>query len=422
MKIGNLCKSITVLILLCAMLAGCGGQAQNPDTSSSATGGNNSNVLEYDLDSGEDLVLEVEAGSDCTVHIGDTRLDKTEFTVGEKDVRISSYSLMFLDLGETYTIKVQSSTGTKEFQVKMISTSAVSMDEETVVFDYEHPADVVKSADFGDQTITEIRVGARKYADKSLYSYDRAAKTLTLKKELLMSVTGETNLLVRLSGGKEFSFTVNSTLCAKADFEDAEENALLSGLNGMFWDTNIETVIDNGSVVGKLVPQYDHLFVFGDHYWGTFGNVAFEKGGSYQMEFDVKVGETSTAKTLNLYIRKAFDSYDPRCGIDPNGEGDDVQKYYTLDFSGNGCTGEGNMDVTYTYNEATGYAHVTIRFTASTAYNTILNCNTGGNYFDGDRPGESSTGSNPVNADNKAAYEAAKSVCWYFDNITVVKK
>lgn len=80
------------------------------------------------------------------------------------------------------------------------------------------------------------------------------------------------------------------------------------------------------------------------------------------------------------------------------------------------------MDVTYTYNEATGFTHVTIRFTASSAYNSILNCNTGGNYFDGDRPGESSTGSNPVNADNKAAYEAAKSVCWYFDNVTIVKK
>ena len=422
MKIGNLCKSITVLILLCAMLAGCGGQTQNPDDSSSTAGNQNGNVLEYDLDSGEDLVLEVEAGSDCTVHIGDTRLDKTEFTVGEKDVRISSYSLMFLDLGETYTIKVQSSTGTKEFQVKIISTSTLYLDETPVAFDYEQPADVVKSADFGDQTITEIRMGARKYADKSLYSYDSAAKTLTLKKELLMSISGETNLLVRLSGGKEFSFTVNSTLCAKADFEDAEENALLSGQYGMFWDATVEAVADNGSFVGKIIPQYDHLFVFGDHYWGTCGDVAFEKGASYQVEFDVKVGETSTAKTLKLYIRKAFDSFDPRCGIDPNGEGDDVQKYYTLDFSGNGCTGEGNMDVTYTYNEATGYTHVTIRFTASSAYNSILNCNTGDNYFDGDRPGESSTGSNPVNADNKAAYEAAKSVCWYFDNITVVKK
>lgn len=422
MKKGNLLKSITVLILLCTMLAGCGGQAQNPDTSSSATGGNNSNVLEYDLDSGEDLVLEVEAGSDCTVHIGDTRLDKTEFTVKENNIRISAYCLMFLDLGETYTVKVQSSAGTTEFQVKIISTSTLYLDETPVTFDYEQPADVVKSADFGDQTITEIRMGARKYADKSLYSYDSAAKTLTLKKELLMSISGETNLLVRLSGGKEFSFTVNSTLCAKADFEDAEENALLSGQYGMFWDATVEAVADNGSFVGKIIPQYDHLFVFGDHYWGTCGDVAFEKGASYQVEFDVKVGETSTAKTLKLYIRKAFDSFDPRCGIDPNGEGDDVQKYYTLDFSGNGCTGEGNMDVTYTYNEATGYTHVTIRFTASSAYNSILNCNTGDNYFDGDRPGESSTGSNPVNADNKAAYEAAKSVCWYFDNVTIVKK
>lgn len=414
MRKARLLRVVSVLLLLCTLLAACSG---SPNTEQPE-------ILQYDLDSGEELVLPVTAGADCVVYIGNTRLDKTEYTVNEKEIHISAYSLMFLNVNTTYTVKVETASEVKEFQVQIISSSTVSMDEADVTFDYANPTDLVKTADFGDQTVSEIRLGARKYADKSLYHYDSTGKTLTFKKELLMGLTGETKVLIRLSGGKEFSFTVSSSLVANADFEEPDEVALLTGNYGMFWDAKIETIKgENGSMIGKVVPQYDHLFVFGDHYWSTIGGVAFEKGASYQLEFDIKPDAASTEKTLKLYLRKAFDSYDPRCGIEPDGEGDDVQKYYVLDMSGTGCTGEGNFtDITYVYDETTGYTHVTVRFKAATAYNTILNCNTGNNYFDGDRPGENGVSNAPTNADNIAAYEAAKGICWYFDNVKIVKQ
>ena len=209
MKNTKILRIALAMLLVCALLAGCG---------KTETG-----VLEYDLDSGADFVLEANVGSgdDCKVFVGENRLDKTEYTVGDGQIAISAYSMMFLELNETYTVKVEAGSKTQEFQVTLVSTSNVSMDESTVNFNYEAQADVVKSADFGEQTISEIRLGNRTYADTSLYTYDAAAKTLTFSKELLASLPGNTNILVRLSGGKEFSVQLCNTLLAKADFENA---------------------------------------------------------------------------------------------------------------------------------------------------------------------------------------------------------
>lgn len=412
MKNTKILRITLAMLLVCVLLAGCGKTEAG--------------VLEYDLDSGADFVLEANVGSsdECKVFVGENRLDKTEYTVGDGQIAISAYSMMFLELNETYTVKIETGSKTQEFQVKLVSTSNVSMDESTVNFNYEAPADVVKSADFGDQTISEIRLGNRTYADTSLYAYDSAAKTLTFNKELLAGLPGNTNILVRLSGGKEFSFQLCNTLLAKVDFEDSEENAALTGSQGVFAGAKLEAVEDGtGNTVGKLVPLYDHIFCYGDHYWGTYGGVVFEKDMTYRVEFDVKPDEASTEKVLKLYLRKAFDSYDPRCGMEPNGEGDDVQKYAYLDFSSGNCTTEGNMTgMTCTYDEATGYTHVVIEFKTSTAYTTIFNCNTGSNYYDSDRLGENGSFSDPTNAENKAAMEAAKSICWYFDNMVVTQQ
>ena len=298
------------------------------------------------------------------------------------------------------------------------------MDTKDESFDYLNPAELVKEADFGETGIAEIRLGAKDYADPALYSYSKKDKTLTFSEELLKSLTGTTNILVRLENGKEFSFNLSSTMLAKADFENKEDNATLSGQYGIFWDANVEqTEGKDGGYAGLIHPEYDHLFVFGQHYWGTMGAVAFEKGESYTVEFDVKPDESSTEKTMKIYLRKAFDSYDPRCGIDPAGDGDDVQQDYTLDFSDGSCKGDGSEDfVEYTYDEKTGYTHVKISFKAPSAYDVILNANTGDFYYDGDRPGESGATSEPTNEDNIEAHENAKGICWIFDNLYVIKE
>ena len=405
---------------LCAvlLLAGCARSPEEPQTDDETT-------IIYDLDSGKDLTLPAEAGdaAGCSVTVGDTKLDKTEFTVDDENICISSYSLMFLELNQTYTVKVDNASGVREYAVKLISSSNVSLDEKDVTFDYAQPADLVKAADFGERTISELRLGAKDYADETLYVYDNEAKTLTLKKELMMKLTGTTAILVRLSDGKEFSFNVKSTVLARADFEDEEQVSLLTDTYGIFWGTSIETEKDGfGNTIGRVNPEYDHLFAFGNHNWGNIGTVAFDKGGTYQVEFDVKPADDSSVKTLTIYLRKAFDSYDPRCGIDPSGEGDDVQKEYTLDFSSGSCTGNGNFDdVSFTYDETTGFTHVTAKFKTSSAYDTIFNCNTGKYYFDGDRPGEVGLSSDPTNEENKAAHENASSIIWLFDNLIVTQ-
>ncbi len=408
-----------LMACICFCLIGCGDSGTNPSVKKAPA--------EYDFDSGEDYTfkMDLKGYTDYSVYIGDTRLDKTEYTCDEEsgEFRISSYSLMYLTLDETYEFKVQTGGGSAAFSVKMVSKSNLSMDTQDVDFDYADPKEIVINADFGDQAIADIRLGAKDYADADSYTYSEKDKTLTFSVDLLKSLSGTTNVLVRLENGKEFSFNINSTLLALADFENEDDNTLLTGQYGMFWGASI-TQSDDGKdgKAGLVKPEYDHLFVFGGHYWGTMGGVAFEKGESYQVEFDVKPEASSTEKTLDLYMRKAFDSYDPRCGIDPAGDGDDVQKYYTLDLSGGDCKGDGSADfVEYEYDAKTGYTHVTVTFKASSSYDVILNLNTGSNYYDGDRPGESGASGDPTNAENIKAREAAKSVAWLFDNISVIK-
>ena len=407
-----------VLVLGCLILAGCA-DSTAPKIKNAPK--------EYDFDSGKDYVFtaDLKGYKECTLYIGETRLDKTEYTYDEnkETFTVSAYSLMYLELGKSYEFKLETEGGSATFNVKMVSASNLSMDTGDVVFDHSKPEDLVLKADFGEQKIENIRLGSKNYADPKQYSYSEKDKTLTLKKDLLMTLAGETNILVRLENGKEFSFNLKSTMLAYADFEDAENNAVLTNNYGMFWGTTIEQADGkDGNHVGRIHPEYDHLFVFGNHYWGAMGNVTFEKGKSYTVEFDVKPEETSSAKSMTIYLRKAFESYDPRCGIDPAGEGDDVQKYFTLDFGSGSVKGEGDKDfVTYTYDEKTGYAHVKIEFKTVTSYDMILNANTGSFYYDGDRPGEKGSTKAPTNADNLAAREQAKGICWLFDNMSVSK-
>ena len=416
MKPGKTWKLVLItFVMACLFLAGCGGSTEPKIKKAPET---------YDFDSGEDYAFtaDLKGYEEYTLYIGDTRLDKTEYTYEDGKFVISAYSLMYLELGKTYDFKLETEGGSSTFKVEMISSSNLSMNTEDVTFDYSNPEDLVLQADFGKQKIADIRLGAKNYADPELYEYSDKDKTLTLKKEMLMTLAGETNILVRLENGKEFSFNLKSTVLAKADFEDPEEIAIWKGNYGMFWDCEIAQAEEDGNHIGKVTPQYDHLFVFGNHYWGEMGNVSFEKGEAYHVEFDVKADEASAVKQMTIYLRKAFESYDPRCGIDPSGEGDDVQKSYTLDFSKGGCTGNGTEDfVTYTYDEKTGWTHVIVEFKTASSYDMILNAN-GGYYFDSDRAGENGTGSAPTNAENIQAKENAKGICWLFDNVTVSKK
>ena len=196
---------LSVVLSVSLLLSGCGGDPSN--TTDPAGNAAASGTLEYNLDSGEDFTIQVSLGgaTECVVFLGDTKLDKTEFTVGADSVTISSYSLMFLEVNQTYPIKIEAGGKAQEFSVKIISTSNLSLDDAAVGFDFKNPQDIVKSADFGDQTIENIRLGAKDYADPAMYSYDGSAKTLTLKKEMIMALPGTTNIMIRLSSGKEFA-------------------------------------------------------------------------------------------------------------------------------------------------------------------------------------------------------------------------
>ncbi len=421
MKTRRLLSLLLVAMLsLSLLLSGCGGSKTEPTIKDAPA--------EYDFDSNSDYVFKVDLKdyTDYALYIDGTRLDKVaEYSCNTDtgEFTVSAYSLIFFEVGQTCEFKVETGGGSVTFPVKMVSGSNLSMDTKDVQFDFKNPADVVISADLGDSKIEEIRVGNKDYATEDQYEYSEKEKTLTLKKELLQTLTGTTSLLVRLDNGKEMSIDVVSTLLAGATFEKAENNALLTNTYGMFWGADVQQKTDaNGNNLGMVRPEYDHLFVFGDHYWGVMGGVKLEKGTEYTMEFDVRPDESSTVKEFTIYLRKAFDTHDPRCGLDPSGEGDDVQKYYTLDFT-NGCEGKGTKDfVTYTYDESTGMTHVVVKFKTTSSFDMILNANTGGFYFDGERPGEYGVSSDPTNGENKLAYESAKGICWLFDNISVVQE
>lgn len=345
MKMKKFIHFVAVLLCLILLFCGCGtgGGAQSQENG----------VLEYDLDSGEDLRLSVslDLSNGCTVYVGDTKLDKTEFSVDGSTLCISPYSLLFLEQGQTYSVRVEADNKNQQFQVKMISASNFSFDDADVCFSYEAPEDVVKVADFGTQTVENIRLGARAYADPSLYSYDAQTKTLTLKKEMLMNLPGETNILVRLSGGKEFSFNLTNTLLAYTDFENPEEIALLTGNYGMFWDATIDQVQQAGGTnVGKVLLDNDfsqeldptvtknyhksswygatatledgwlhltsseHLFVFGTHYFGAYGGLQFETGKTYTVSFDLKRGSEFSNNAFTLTLAEEVENQDPRFG------------------------------------------------------------------------------------------------------------
>ena len=78
---------------ICLLLVGCGDSGTNPSVKKAPK--------EYDFDSGEDYVftMNLKGYTDYSVYIGDTRLDKTEYTCDEEkgEFKVSSYSLMYLE-------------------------------------------------------------------------------------------------------------------------------------------------------------------------------------------------------------------------------------------------------------------------------------------------------------------------------------
>ncbi len=108
----------------------------------------------------------------------------------------------------------------------------------------------------------------------------------------------------------------------------------------------------------------EHLFVYGMHTWGQYGGVRFEKGSTYKMSFDLKLGDNDANRTFNLYTMT--ENGDPRFG--------NVQKTLTLNFMDyqNLVTTNTDNFASVNYNKDTDVAHIEILFTADTVRDTCV--------------------------------------------------
>ena len=357
MQSGKLFQKISTFLLAAIMLiatVACGGK-----TNDSAP-----KAVRYNLSDGKDLVLETDLKNCETYQMynGATRLDKRSeysYDAASGKFTVLALTMIFLETDETYTFRIETEKGNRQFNVEVYSDSNRSMNTDKVVFDYAAPADIVKDADFGEESVDVIKVGTANYVDAQYYSYSKENKTLTIQKEFLSTLWGSHTLTVRLTNDEEYSFGFESNLLYKNDFSDPENLQPEITDYPAFWGTERVSERDGW---GILEPKYDHLFVFGKHYWGLTGGVAFEAKTNYVMEFDVKPDPDSICKVLTIAVRRRDDGSDPRVGLILSG--------YALDFT-NGCVGgkgflkDKEFDeslATYTYDEATGVAQVKLTF------------------------------------------------------------
>ena len=116
------------------------------------------------------------------------------------------------------------------------------------------------------------------------------------------------------------------------------------------------------------ITSSQHIFTFGRYRnWANFGGVEFQKGHSYVMSFDVKLGDARTQKVFNVYVMKDTDP-DPRFGTPiytltmdftdlyrPMNEGE--ENYFVKENT--------NGFASVKYNSETRIAHVELRFKRS---------------------------------------------------------
>ena len=112
------------------------------------------------------------------------------------------------------------------------------------------------------------------------------------------------------------------------------------------------------------ITSDEHVFVLGVHNWGQFGGVSFDKGWTYQVSFDLMLGDEDASRILNLLV--TAEGEDPRYGT--------VRKTLTLNFADFEKFVTENTDnfASVTYNAETHTAHVAVLFETDSEKNTLL--------------------------------------------------
>ena len=108
----------------------------------------------------------------------------------------------------------------------------------------------------------------------------------------------------------------------------------------------------------------EHLFTWGMHNWGMYGSVAFTKGATYKMSFDLQLGNNLANRDFELFV--ITENGDPRYG--------DVQKTLALNFTDFKKLVTENTDnfASVRYSKDSDWAHIEILFTADTKANTLV--------------------------------------------------
>ena len=149
-------------------------------------------------------------------------------------------------------------------------------------------------------------------------------------------------------------YTVESVLIEN-DFSESVDNG--ASRTGFYGST---AVLEDGWV---RLTSTEHLFTFGRHTWAIFGGVDMAKGTTYKMSFDMKLGDSTAAKTFCLYVMQDAEN-DPRFGT--------VVKTLNLNFSDIENLVVTNTDsfASVVYDGKTGIAHIEILFTTDGTVNT----------------------------------------------------
>lgn len=158
--------SVSALLMLCMFaFTACGNDKGGDKT---GTGGGTTptfseNAATYDVHTGGDYTFKVnlQGGTLDALWIGNDKLTKNDYEYNAETgvITVEEITMLLLDLDQTYTFKFVTDKGEETFTVKIITTSNITMNTDAVAFDYNAPADIVKDAEFEDDTISSVIVG-----------------------------------------------------------------------------------------------------------------------------------------------------------------------------------------------------------------------------------------------------------------------
>ena len=263
-------------------------------------------------------------------------MDRTEYSYSAKTglITLDGFTLSDYEIDKTYEIKIETDKGFASFNVSFISSNKITFNTESVTFDYNSPEDVVKSADLGEESISRVICGTSTVVDTTYYNYSNDLKCFTLKKEFVATLWGETNVLISLTNGDEFSFIVKSNLIM---LNDCEEGDKFGSGRSMFYEKGTNPLVTVEAWDGKALSYSGNggdIFL-GRSQWGLHGGVDFKADRKYVLSFQLKLDETKNPQNHTLAFR--LNKNDGT--IAPNDHTDNLG-YVSLDFD----TGTVNLD------------------------------------------------------------------------------